>query len=147
MQRKFRRLAPQTHKPWRLGLASAPEERDEWTTPIRRAERAAGDLAYPDRFGAVPLELPDCSSAPIAAGRRCFIASNRGVLLRPGRARGVKFAVALLDSASPLVAGNRDADMVWANPLACGSDFLLCLARCQGKDLIAEAWRTAIDAS
>src|SRR5262249_41168242 len=83
-------------------LASAPEERDEWTTAIRRAERAAGDLAYPDRFGAEPLELPDCSSAPIAAGRRCFIASKRGVLLRPGRARGVKFAVALLDSASPL---------------------------------------------
>jgi hypothetical protein len=37
------------------------------------------------------------------------------------------------------MSGNRDADVVRPNPLACGSDFLLRLARCQGKDLIAEA--------
>jgi hypothetical protein len=30
---------------------------------------------------------------------------------------------------------------------ACGSNFLLGLARCQGKDLITEAWRTAVYAS
>ena len=90
---------------------------------------------------------PTISSAPIGTGRRFFLTSNRGGSLRPCCARGVEFAVALLDSASPLVPGNSDADMVWTNPFSCGGNFLLCLARCQGKDLIAEAWRTAIDAS
>ena len=59
----------------------------------------------------------------------------------------MEFAVALLDPSRADMALHRHADMVRANPLACGGDFLLCLTRCQGKDLIAEAWRTAIDAS
>ena len=35
------------------------------------------------RWFGVPLEPPDCSSSPIATGRRCFVASNCGLLLRP----------------------------------------------------------------
>ena len=55
------------------------------------------------------------------------------------RLRGVELPVALFDAASPLVPGNGGADMVWASPLACSGDFLLRLAACQSKDLIAEA--------
>jgi hypothetical protein len=53
--------------------------------------------------------------------------------------RGEELPITLLDPASPFVPGNGDADMVRANPRARGGDFLLRLARCQGKDLIAEA--------
>ena len=42
-------------------------------------------------------------------------------------------------SGQHVCAGHGDADMVRANPRACGGDFLLRLTRCQGKDLIAEA--------
>ena len=64
--------------------------------------------------------------------------SDRGVFRRPGRLRDVELAVALFDAASPLVPGNDDTDMVRASPLACGSDFLLRLAICQSKHLIAK---------
>ena len=60
------------------------------------------------------------------------------VLLRSRRLRGVELPVALLDAASPLVPGNRGADMVRASALACSGDFLLRLAGCQGKNLIVE---------
>jgi hypothetical protein len=60
-------------------------------------------------------------------------------LLRSHRLRGVELPVALLDAASPLVPGNRGADMVRASPSARGGNFLLRLAGCQGKDLIAQA--------
>ena len=70
--------------------------------------------------------------------------SDHGALLRPRRLRGVELPVALFDAASPLVPGNGAADMVRANPLACSGDFLLRLAACQGKDLIAEARRVAL---
>src|SRR5262245_16785871 len=72
---------------------------------------------------------------------------GRGVLFRSRRVRGVELPITLLDPASSFVPGNGDAGMVRANPGACGGDFLLRLARCQGKDLIAEAWRAAISAS
>ena len=75
------------------------------------------------------------------------VGSDRGVLLGLCRVRRVELPVALLDSAGTLMSCNRDADVVRPHPLACGSDFLPRLAHCQGKDLIAEAWRTAIDAS
>ena len=45
---------------------------------------------------------------------------------------------ALLDAASPLVPSNGGADMVRASALACNGDFLLGLAGCEGKDLIAQ---------
>jgi len=35
------------------------------------------------------------------------------------------------------VPGNGSADMIRASAFACGSDFLLRLAGCQGKDLVA----------
>src|SRR5207248_1632034 len=80
------------------------------------------------------------SGLPIAASDCC-------ALLGSCRVRRVELPIALLDAARALVSGNGDADMVRANPLACGGNFLLRLASCQGKDLIAEAWRAAIDAS
>src|SRR5262245_35009250 len=79
--------------------------------------------------------------------RHFSVESGRGVLFRSRRVRGVELPITLLDPASPFVPGNGDADMVRANPRACGGDFLLRLTRCQGKDLIAEAWRAAISAS
>src|SRR5215831_8472432 len=72
-----------------------------------------------------------------------ILVSDRRALLRSRRLCGVELPVALLDTASPGVPGNGDPDMVRANPLACRGDFLLCLARCQGEDLIAEARRRA----
>ena len=98
------------------------------------------------RFGAVPLEIPAVPQ-PVGAERCVFVESDCGALLGSCRVRRVELPIALLDSAGALVSGNGDADMVRANPLACGGDFLLRLASCQGKDLIAEAWRAAIDAS
>src|SRR5262249_52689780 len=73
-----------------------------------------------------------------------FVESDRDVLLCSCRMRGVELPVALLDAAGPLVPGDCDADMVRADPLACGGDFLLCLARCQGEYPIPEAWRAAV---
>jgi hypothetical protein len=60
-------------------------------------------------------------------------------LLRPRRLRGVELPIALFEAASPLVPRNRGADMVRASPFARGGNFLLRLAGCQGKDLIAQA--------
>src|ERR1700751_5752596 len=65
--------------------------------------------------------------------------SDRRALLRSARVRGVKLPVALLDAASPPVSGNRNADMVRANARAGRRDFLLGLAGCEGKNLIAQA--------
>jgi hypothetical protein len=62
-------------------------------------------------------------------------------LLRPRRLCRVEPPVALFNAASPLVPGNGGADMVRAGALACSGDFLLCLAGCEGKDLIAERAR------
>src|ERR1700751_5972123 len=59
-----------------------------------------------------------------------------------GRAQGRNF-----DAPGPLMSGNGDADMVRANALACGSNFLLCLAVCQSKDLVTETWLVSIAAS
>ena len=67
--------------------------------------------------------------------------SDRGALLRPGRLCSVEFPVALFDAAGAFVPSDDDADMVWASPVARGGDFLLCLARCQGEDLITEGRR------
>jgi len=53
--------------------------------------------------------------------------------------RGVELPVSLLDPASPLVPGDRGADMVRASPFARGGNFLLRFAGCQSKDLIVEA--------
>jgi len=60
-------------------------------------------------------------------------------LLRPGRLCGIELAIALFDTASPLVPGNRSADMVRASAFACSGNFLLCLAGCQSKNPIVEA--------
>src|ERR1700756_2651375 len=48
----------------------------------------------------------------------------------------------LFDAASPLVPRDDDPDMVRASAFACSGDFLLCLAGCQGKDLVAQTRRT-----
>jgi hypothetical protein len=76
--------------------------------------------------------------------KRLHVVSDRGVSLYSRRVRGVELPVALFDSASALVSGNGDADMVRTNALACGGDFLLRLAVCQSEDLIAEAGRAGI---
>ena len=81
------------------------------------------------------------------AGVPFILRSNRGALLRRRRPSGVELFVALFDAASPLVPGNGGADMVRASALACSSDFLLCLAGCQSKDLIAQVRRAAPAAS
>jgi hypothetical protein len=74
-------------------------------------------------------------------------ASHRGALFRPRRLRGVELPIALFEAASPLMPGDDDPDMVRARPLACsGGDFLLRLAVCHGKDLIAEGRRGALTA-
>src|SRR5215472_5077476 len=72
--------------------------------------------------------------------RLSAILERRGLGLRR-RLHGIELAVAFFDAASALVSGDGDADMVGANPFACSGDFLLRLAICQGKDLIAEARR------
>jgi hypothetical protein len=73
-----------------------------------------------------------------------FPALDRSALLHIRRLCGVQLLVALFDAASPLVAGNGDADMVRASGLAGSGDFLLRPGGCQGKDLIAEARRAAL---
>src|ERR1700680_1546060 len=73
--------------------------------------------------------------------------SDCGALHRLGRLGGVELPVALFDAASPLMPGNDDADMVRASSLACSGDFLLRLAVCQGKDLIAEGRRGELASS
>jgi len=76
-----------------------------------------------------------------------FPGSDRGALLRSRRLRGVELPVALFDTASALMPGNGDADMVRASVLACSGDFLLRFFGCQGKDLISEARRATLAAS
>jgi hypothetical protein len=49
----------------------------------------------------------------------------------------------LFYAAGPLVPGNGGADMVRANSLACGGNFLLRFAGCQGKDPVIETRGTA----
>src|SRR5262249_16121806 len=83
-----------------------------------------------------------CRTAP-TGGCSFILVSDRLASLRSRRLCGVELPVARLDTASPLVRGNGDPDMVRANPLACRGDFLLRLACCQGEDLIAEARRRA----
>ena len=72
-----------------------------------------------------------------------IVASDRHALLGSRRLRGVELPVALLDAASPLVPGNRGADMVRASSFACSGDFLLRLAGCQGQNLIVDSMSRA----
>ena len=72
---------------------------------------------------------------------RFVLLSDRSALLY--RLHGVEPPVTLFDAASPLVPGNRGADMVRARALAYSSDFLRRLAGCQSKDLIAQVRRAA----
>ena len=88
---------------------------------------ATEDRAFID---APPDAFPRCT--------RLIPLSHRGVLHRPRRLRGVELPIALFDAASPLVAGNRGADMVRASSLACTGDFLLRLAICQSEHLISK---------
>ena len=67
-----------------------------------------------------------------------FYPSDRGTLLRPSRMRGVELSIALFEAAGSLIPGNDETDMIRASPLACGGNFLLRLAVCQGKDLFTE---------
>jgi hypothetical protein len=60
-------------------------------------------------------------------------------LLRHRRLYGIEPPVAIFDAASPLVPGDGNSDMVRASTLARSGDFLLRLAGCQSKDLIAQA--------
>ena len=69
---------------------------------------------------------------------RFVLLSDRGALLYSRRLHRVEPPVTLFDAASPLVPGNRGADMVRARALAYSGDFLLRLAGCQSKDLIAQ---------
>ena len=65
---------------------------------------------------------------PPAAGSRLHVVSDRGALLGLRRLRLVELPVALLDTAGPLVAGNRRADMIRAGVVAFGSDLPLRFA-------------------
>jgi hypothetical protein len=91
-----------------------------------------------------PRAKPSASASEPAAADVCLHpVSDRGALLRLCRLCGVQFPVALFDATRPFVPGNDDTDVVWTSPLACGRYFLLRLAGCQGKDLIAEGRRSA----
>src|SRR5215813_14214800 len=126
---------------------------------------SAGDprpCSQPEDYGDATRVLPDPQLATLhrgalkSAGRLLSEPSRRsclfrcqicGGLHRLHRLRGIELPVSLFNAASPLVPGKGHADMVWASPLACGGDFLLRLAICQGKDLIAEGRRGALAAS
>ena len=78
---------------------------------------------------------------------RFALLSDRSALLYSRRLHGIEPPVTLFDAASPLVPGNRGADMVRARALAYSGDFLLRLAGCQSKDLITQVRRAAFAAS
>src|ERR1700730_16420151 len=73
--------------------------------------------------------------------------SDRGALLRLRRLRGVELPVAQFDAASSLVPRNDGSDLLRPPPPGCSRDFLLRLAVCQGKDLLAEGRRGALATS
>ena len=93
---------------------------------------------FPD---ALPIPTPGSSLTPLAG------AQQKGALHRLRRLRGVELPVALFDAASPLVAGNGGTDMIRASSLACSGNFLLRLAICQSKHLIAKGGWGALAAS
>ena len=88
-------------------------------------------------------DLPFCGDiemrCALVPGVPLILASDLHALLRSRRLHGVELPVAHLDAASPLLPGNRRADMVRASPSARDCNFLLRFAGCQGKDLIAQA--------
>ena len=84
------------------------------------------------------LNKPAYLQAPFGVGRRLFLLSDGGALLRSRPMRSVELPVALFDAASPLVPGKGGADMVRASAPACRGDFLLRLAGCQPKNPIAQ---------
>src|SRR5690242_19930603 len=101
----------------------------------------------------LPEELHEFTVLPGPYGTSATFRLNEGSqdsdcgVLASRRVHRVKLAIALLDAPGPLMSGNGDADMVRANAFACGSNFLLCLAGCQRKDLVTETWLVAIAAS
>src|SRR3984893_5402022 len=97
---------------------------------VMRAASSGRSSTFRSRAGALYLSVSDC-----------------GALHRRRRRCGVELPVALFDAASALAPGNDDADMVRASSLACSGDFLLRLAVCQGKHLIAEGRRAALASS
>jgi hypothetical protein len=128
--------------------------------PSQSGERlcSSGSYAFEVSVALAPAEMPFRKAArfydlslPVNAiavsGLSLYSDSDRGALLGPGRMCGVEFPVALLDASGSLVPGNRGADMIWASSSARGGNFLLYLAGCQGKDLIAQARRGALAAS
>ena len=125
MEREFLRLAASPRSP--IGATScATGARQSYGRPQMRTGCAQRRSISPPTFRLL--------SGPAGAS----VVSDRGALFGFSRVRRVQLSVALLDAASPLVPGNRGADMVWAGVLACSGDFLLRLTGCQGKDLIAE---------
>jgi hypothetical protein len=82
-----------------------------------------------------------------SGGARFYPVSDRCALLRLHRLCGVELPVAQLDAASSLMPRNYAANMIRASPLACSGDFLLRLAVCQGKNLLAKGRRGALAAS
>jgi hypothetical protein len=110
-----------------------------------RCNAGASSLAIGRRpIWHISQDDPVHSAAPfVSPGDLIHPGVRSRALLRPPRLRGVGLPVALFDAAGPLVPGNGGADMVGASPLTCSGNFLLRLAACQGKDLIAEARRAA----
>jgi hypothetical protein len=86
------------------------------------------------------------NTVSVKARTSYFALLDGGALLHSRRVCDVELAVALVDPARPFVPGNRGPDMVRSSPFARGGDFLLRLARCQGKDLIVEARRGGLAA-
>ena len=113
--------------------------RERWRSFLLHADRAelAGLNASAAKSRAQGRALSAAANL-IGVGRRSFYSAIRGAPHRLRRLRGVELPVALFDAASPLVAGNGGTDMVRASSLACSGDFLLRLAICQSKHLIAK---------
>src|ERR1700730_14536734 len=131
-------------------LNGLPESAHHLTRSGFRTRRGAASPDHLQKPGA-PLCRALSSRRLTACSRRVDPGSFSFVRLRrwvpPYRLRGVELSIPLFDTAGPLVPGNRGADVVRASPLACGGDFLLRLAGCQGTDLIGEARRAALAAS
>jgi len=110
----------------RYRLTAARRSTMPLKTPRLRRWRIYGNSPWHPKISC------DCRHQPKRGLR-----SDRSTLLYSRRLHSVEPPVTLFDAASPLVPGNRGANMVRTSAFACSGDFLLRLAGCQSKDLIA----------
>ncbi len=110
---------------------------------IERHDFGRRGITVRGQHGAVSPDSSNTASGALRP-RALFVDQTAALCSACCRLRGVELSIPLFDTAGPLVPGNRGTDMVRASPLAGGGDFMLRLAGCQGKDLIAEARRAAL---